>query len=624
MSKLKEKIKSFSKYTVAFVILVFVFLLVGLSTLGTVQPTGQAYELKKGSTVVFKLEKGEEQTSVKGVYFNVGTVYNEIGQTASIRMRRSTVSATTWYSSYFGEAKLDNLYSSTEESAKGVSFNWFTPYDLSETNYNISSYPYYELTAPTCNLLVNEVVFLADDGSVIKATVDKDKSNGIDVEKASAILDSQYVPNLAQSSFFRFGEEEAYSMMTIAEMRNGNAFDNANKYHIDGTYNALGFDLLAIGAIIFGMSPFGLRFLPFLATVGTLLVARAFVKNLTKSDKAAFWFSLLFALCGLTLTLGRVGTPFSFGLFFLMTSLYLAHRFYAQGMEEANFKSALPVLFSGIFGALSICVNGAFTVPVLGSVALFVVGMIRQQKAKAYYMQKAETSELPDEAKAAVSAEYRYKNTTAPLLFGMALILGAALVSILAFLPVYSVFVKAYDVPSAPQLGLLELMWKAFAGGFVGENALSVPQSGFKLAYNLFVGTGDINARTFASVNYVALAAALAGIVYAVYRLITVLVRKQSGKEVRAEMRSILLPLAAVALSLITASFASNAVFFVGTAYVFAFFLAAKGVKDLSECKVGKIILIVVAVLLAVYFVLLTPFIFSIPMPNWVFVTLFG
>ena len=109
MSKLKEKIKSFSKYTVAFVILVFVFLLVGLSTLGTVQPTGQAYELKKGSTVVFKLEKGEEQTSVKGVYFNVGTVYNEIGQTASIRMRRSTVSATTWYSSYFGEAKLDNL-----------------------------------------------------------------------------------------------------------------------------------------------------------------------------------------------------------------------------------------------------------------------------------------------------------------------------------------------------------------------------------------------------------------------------------------------------------------------------------------------------------------------------------
>ena len=79
MNKIRKTWKRLSAFARAFVILALVFFVVGMGTLGSVQSTGESYELKKGASVVFRLEKQEGQTSLKYLYLNIGTIYNEIG-----------------------------------------------------------------------------------------------------------------------------------------------------------------------------------------------------------------------------------------------------------------------------------------------------------------------------------------------------------------------------------------------------------------------------------------------------------------------------------------------------------------------------------------------------------------
>lgn len=660
MSTLKEKWRNKTKFSFAFFILALVFLLVGLGTLGTPSATGSSYELKTGTTVVFRLQKSEEredQTELKYIYFNFGNMRTEPGTIASVRVRRSNSSATSWYSSHLGEAKLANV-TAEEETTKGILFNWFTPYDLTETAYGISSYPYYELTAPKCDILINEIVFVANDGSVIQAEIDRDKSKNIDIEKAAALLDRQHKPVAAQSSFFRLGEEEAYTMMTIAEMRAGKTYSDAAVYTVDKNYNAFGVDLLALSTLIFGMSPFGLRILPFLASFGCLLIGYYFAKKLFASDKAGFVFGLLYALCGSSLAFGHLGTPLTIGLFFWFASLYYAYLFYSKGMEKAEVKSAIPLICSGLAAAAAICVNGVYFVPVLGTVALFVFGMLRQQKAKAYYLEKAakadeaagvqetvsEEAASPAEGEAPaktetarVKEEYTLKNRIAAAMFATSLVVGFVLITLFAILPVYSAYTKAYDNPAAPSLNIFVLLWQGLKGGFVGGNVYHVTQTGWRYFYETFVGQGSFAARTFASVNAVAAVGAAMAVVYAIVRMILIFAKKQTGKQARAELRGIIIPLAGFFLCLITAAFAQPNAGFVFMAYVFAFFLIAGGIKSLdalcAKAEEGGTVKLAIAysalkitaiVLLALWFAITVPFTFSIPLPEAVFTALFG
>ncbi len=633
MSKLLAKWKQSSAFMRAFVILALVFFLLGMGTLGDVRSAGRGFELKEGATVVFRLEAAEGQKTLKGIYVNVGTVYKSIGNTTSLRIRRSQ-NGSSWFQSGFGEFTVANVYTGDEDAITGASFNWISPFDLSEKESNLSTYPYFELTARDGTVLVNEVVFVADDGTLIKATVDKSLSGNINTDAAAALLDSQYVPSMGQSSFFRFGDEEAYTLMTIAEMYRGGAYTSGNVYHADGVYNAFGIDLLALSTLIFGMSPFGLRLLPFLACFGVLLLGASLARRLFRSDKAGLAFGLLYVLAGGFLSLGHLGTPLMLGVFFWMLSFYLGYLFYANGMKQARVRSAMPVLFSGLSAAASVCVSGAFLLPAAGTVALFVAGMVRQQRAKKYQIEKAAEEDKPQ-----VRAEFRYKNRVAPVLFATALLLGTFLLLILSVIPVYLTYVKVFDDPLEPALTLFALIGKGFAGAFSGYNLTSYDQTGWDYLYRTFAGSGDPYAVTLVCFNFVAIFCAAAGFVYAVVRVALSFVgrrrvnaaaasteeEKQALLEAesrekrarRALLRSFILPAAAAVLCLIATSYTVSSLMMLALVYVFAFLIAAGAVSLLPQ-KGFRIVFPVAIVFLSACFVVLIPFLFSIPLPaSW-------
>lgn len=674
MKKFKWNISGFMR---AFWLTALLFLLVGLGTIGSFQSTGGSFELVKGASVVFTLtaretKEGETaQETLKNIYINVGTPYGELGKTTKLRMRKTSSSESSsdpyWSDLRLGTVEIANLYYELEETGENkeenknnvltdCNFNWIAPYDVvgNDSPWQISTYRY-EISVTEGNLRINEVVFVGNDGKVIPAKISKGLSHDIgDGKEAEKLLDCQTVPSLAQSSYFRYGREEAVTLMTISEMRAGGVFTNSDTYHADTVYNAFGLDLLALGTLIFGMSPFGLRVFPMLASFGILVFGGLTILKLTKSEKAAFFFAVLYALAGLPLAFGHLGTPLTLGVFFFTAALYFLVRFYTGGIRKATRSGGIPLLAAGVFAAASIAVHGAFTVPCVALVGLFAAGMVRQQTAKKYYLEKAEFApviepvslegengsavlasspkqemkRLPEAeaeiAKEKVAREYRYKNALAPAFFFLGLIVGAFILHLIGIAPMYYVYVKIYDNPANPSMSLIQMMWKGYAGGFIGTAPHGV-SSAWSLSAVLFKGSGAFHAVTAAIVNPVALVLGACGMGYAVARVIAfcIAAKKGEAQSLASEARTYIVLLSLLAVSLITAAFAKNAQGFVFLAHASAYLMAgcmagcaAKSVLGEMSARAQKITLITGGVLLLIAFLLLFCYLVSIPLPE--------
>ena len=652
--------KSASKYFRAFLITALAFLVIGLGTLGSVMSTGDSFVLtskqsgdEKEPSLMFHVmlpEGLDEDTDeynlyVKKVLVNVGAVYAPAGEDTDIRIGRGTSPDLIYSLTY--PLTVPSVYRAENGSDEALSngpYNWavFDVTSVTEKGWRLRDYAYYCFFARSNSVRINEVVFVAenndlpeeerkpvvlaaelDDASIIRRAEGETKEEAL--ERASAVLDSQYLPTLSSSSFYCYSEEEAYSMMTIAEMRAGGSYVKGDTYLADTVYNALGTDILALGTLIFGMSPFGLRFFPFLAAFGVLVLGYFLVRDLSKSERAGFIFAVLYALSAAFFAAGHLGTPLMLGVFFFTASVYFCHKFYAKGMKTADFKGALPVILSALFGALAVCTNGVWVIPMLGVIALFVAGMVRQRKAKAYYLAKAEA--MPEAPAAAeetpvpspkehVEREYRRKDRAAIASFAVVFLIGSLVLSLLAVIPAYLPYVRVFGDPAAP-MGVFAVAWKLFAGGFTGVNVTSYAQS-WSL-HTIFAGTGELFAVTCAGLLTAAVAAA-ASIVALVWFLVG---KKQCEKPA---LRALVIAAVGLVLALVCSFFGGGSFGFALTALIFLFAIGGfAGDQVLAEGgRAAKVAMWVIAVLLILSFVLLIPFTFSVPLPAGLQTALFA
>lgn len=655
--------KDASKFFRAFLILALAFLVIGLGTLGSVMSTGDSFVLtakqdgdEKEPSLMFHLtlpeglgeDVDEYNLYIKKVLVNAGAVYAPAGGETELRIGRGSSPDLIYNLTY--PLTLPSVYTQGSGDEAGLSNgigNWlvFDVTEIAENGWRLHDYDYYCFFARSNSVRINEVVFVAednylpeeerepilvdaelDDASVIRRAEGESKQEAL--ERASAVLDSQHLPALSSSSFNCYSEEEAYSLMTIREMRAGGSYVKGDTYLADTVYNALGTDILALGTLIFGMSPFGLRFFPFLAAFGVLVLGYLLVRDLAKSERAGFIFAVLYALSAAFLAAGHLGTPLMLGVFFFVASVYFCHKFYAKGMKTADFKGASPVILSALFAALAVCTNGVWLIPAVGVIALFAAGMVRQKKAKEYYLAKAE--EMPEAPASAeegdaapapsprqrVEAEYRRKDRAAIASFTVVFLIGTLLLSLLAVIPAYLPYVRVFGDPASP-MGVFAVAWKLFAGGFAGANATSYAQS-WSL-HTVFAGAGDVYGVTVAGV-LTAIVAVAASIVALVWFL---LFKKESGKNV---LRALVIAAAGLVLALVCSFFGGGAFDFLLTALVFLFAIGGfAGDKVLAEGgKAAKAVMWVFAALLILSFVLLIPFTFSVPLPAGLQAALFA
>ena len=164
---------------------------------------------------------------------------------------------------------------------------------------------------------------------------------------------------------------------------------------------------------------------------------------------------------------------------------------------------------------------------------------------------------------------------------------------------------------SANANNLFTVAMRLFAAGFANDGI-----NGFDYLYPIFSGTGDRYAVTLGMMNFAATLLGLAGIAFAIYRIVTLAKNKAETEE----YASVVIPLAGFVLSLVTAAFAGGAVAFVLLANVFAFILVSGGgelfIKEgEKQAKAVFVIKIVSLVLLVLCFALTSVFTFSVPLP---------
>ncbi|MBR7186451.1 MAG: hypothetical protein IKD43_03065 [Clostridia bacterium] len=589
---------------------------------------------------------------------------------------------------FYTEVELDEEGNPVESKnttpvAKGALFRFVSPFAIPESGWSVSTYSYIRLSVAESNpnVLINEVVFVGAElssdltmgeqryvipATVIEATPTANERMEDARQRALALVDGSLnydesyfrfddtssngklrsdegftfraikgLPAAAQSSFHQFTDGEIETLITIAEMRMGQSYaaDEAGKaidtYHVDNVHGALGVDILALGTLIFGMSPFGLRFFPMLAAFGVLAVLSRLVAKLTKSEKTGFIFALIYALSAYTFGFAHLGTPLMLGVFFFVCALALVYRFYAVGIRKATFSSAAYLLIAGLFGAAAMCVNGAFLIMNIGLIALFVLGMVRQQEAKSYRLEKIiagadEENAAPEHRAGKLVAEFRFKNTAAPVLFFSGLIFGTFLLALLGMLPAYYAYCKAFVGPTGAA-NIFSIAWQAFANGFVGSNLLmGNPWSPFLIVYQ---GSTAMYACTAIVQNPIAIVAGLVGIAFAIYRLIILLTKREEGREQRAELRRLGILLGGAVISVLAALVAAEGLVSVLLAYLFSFMLAAncfgREYSEKAQARM-KVVNAVGISLLAVAFVLFFVFTFSIPLPEAVMGFIFG
>lgn len=656
--------KQLSGWLSAFIILAVLFLAVGLGTLGSAASTGDGFVLnakkqgdEKDPCIVVNLsEPGHDEEEhvhrdlyIKEVYLNIGTIYAQPGTVATIRIGRGTSAAASYYN--YADLTFANFYENVAEGKESVNprmgalYNW-TKYEVPGDGWHLTTYPYYRILSRTCSVLINEIVFVATDqggtgdpviltakvhsSSILAYDTEKGETSATAVERASAVVDAQRIPDMAESSYYRFGEEETYMLNTIAEMKRGKEHSGIGTYNLDGVYNVLGVDLVALGTAICGVSPFGLRLMPMLFTFIALIFGFLFVRDLTGSEKAGFYFAVIFALSGITISLAHFGTPIMIGVAFLLGALYFAFRFFRDGMKRANLLSALPVALAGLFSAAAICVNGAFVLPVLGIVGLVAAGVVHMRKERRAVLDAAideaeaeEREKAPAEGEpsdkptgrqkvASVLSEYRFRTVSSVAMFAVVLVLGTFLIAALSSLPLYYTLVKRFDNPAMSTRSVFYFLWKAFEGGFAGSNVTT--PSPWNFFYVLFRGTGDVAAVT-ATGSLIAIAAIAAGIAGAVFSVVR-LVRRVEDQSFREELVPTIILLIGVILGLVTASFAKGGLAFLFLSFFFLFVFAARAATVPEEGRtalVRNILTILFFAAIVAVFALFFVFTFSVP-----------
>lgn len=87
----KKPFAALSKFSLAAIILMLAFFVVGASTMGVFNSPGRAYHATKSDAAYFYLDYDtNNQSGLANIYVNIGAAYTEIGKDASITMQYST------------------------------------------------------------------------------------------------------------------------------------------------------------------------------------------------------------------------------------------------------------------------------------------------------------------------------------------------------------------------------------------------------------------------------------------------------------------------------------------------------------------------------------------------------
>ncbi|MBQ3424002.1 MAG: glycosyltransferase family 39 protein, partial [Clostridia bacterium] len=221
-----------------------------------------------------------------------------------------------WFVPLDGE--MNTLYGEPPAPAEGCP-RW--TYAGGGEDHPFQSARYVRLTARSAGLILYEVGFLDEGGNVLPiAGVSQTGQTAESTGSAAMLIDEQRTvasrPSYLNSTYF----DEIYHARTAYEHLHG-----MDAY--EWTHPPLGKVLMMVGIRLFGMTPFGWRFMG--ALMGVLMVPLMFllIKQLTKDTRLSFIGMALMALDSMHFTQTRIATIDSYAVFWIMLMYLFMFRY---------------------------------------------------------------------------------------------------------------------------------------------------------------------------------------------------------------------------------------------------------------------------------------------------------
>ena len=300
---------------------------------------------QSGEAVVFDLGKTEtwQMTYYGGICNSNFTVeLSDDGQTWSAptfaQYNQGEIFRWLWFVPE--DEDMNPLYSDVEAPVPGAPL-W--TWSGGEDSHPMQTARYARITAQSAGLILYEVAFLDDEGRPLPiAGVTQTGQTDASDSSAATLIDEQRTvppyPSYLNSSYF----DEIYHARTAFEHLHG-----MNAY--EWTHPPLGKVLMMVGVQVFGMTPFGWRFMG--ALVGVLMVPLMYlmVKQLTKDTRLSFIAMALMALDSMHFTQTRIATIDSYAVFWIMLMYLFMFRYCQMSWNRESLgRTLVPLGLCGV------------------------------------------------------------------------------------------------------------------------------------------------------------------------------------------------------------------------------------------------------------------------------------
>ncbi len=214
---------------------------------------------------------------------------------------------------------------------------------------------YLGLVAIDDEAVLGEIVIIDDSGSAVRP---------VNASNYPALFDEQDTfvspPTYWSGSMF----DEVYHGRTAYEFIHG-----LTTY--ETTHPPLGKTLISLGIRLFGMTPFGWRFIPALFGILMIPLIYLFGKLLFDNKLAAAAVTVLLAADCMHYTLSRIATIDIFAAFFILLMYYLLLRYFLTDMKKLPGNPYLPLGLCGIAMGLGVAVKWTGIYAGIGLALLF-------------------------------------------------------------------------------------------------------------------------------------------------------------------------------------------------------------------------------------------------------------
>ncbi len=213
------------------------------------------------------------------------------------------------------------------------------------------------IRAKADNQVLNEIVFIDNEGNIIRGTVETSMNVGADMyAPLNALDESHFVPVSEDSYYWSAYFDEIYHARTAYEQLQG--------YTIyETTHPPLGKILISAGIALFGMNPFGWRCIGAACGVLMVLVMYLMAKELFGKEKTAVFTAFVFAFDFMHFTQTRIATVDSYVVLFVMLMFLFMIRWAKIPLADKSLAGWFNLFMSGLFMGCAVAVkwNGAYS-----------------------------------------------------------------------------------------------------------------------------------------------------------------------------------------------------------------------------------------------------------------------